>query len=335
MLEKPDLQDSLIIAGLQEAYNLPAARLVFLPLGADINTAVYRAEAQDGTAYFLKLRKGVFDETTVTIPLFLKAQGVQPVIAPLASRTGQHWADFGDYTMILYPFIAGANGWDVALSERQWREFGAALKGIHAVRLPPGLEAQLPCEDYSPRWRELVRTFQAQVKQDTFDEPAAARLAAFMQEKRAEIDQVVRRADELGETLQERSLERVLCHSDVHGGNLLLGADGALYIVDWDNPILAPKERDLMFIGGGVGEMGKSAREQALFYQGYGPAQVDRMALAYYRYERIVQDFAAFCQQLLLTTEGSEDREQGFYYFTTNFLPGGEIEIARQTDLEP
>ena len=45
----------------------------------------------------------------------------------------------------------------------------------------------------------------------------------------------------------------------------------------------------------------------ALFYQGYGQAAVDQTVLAYYRYERIVQDIAAYCQQLLLTDEGGAD----------------------------
>ena len=46
-----------------------------------------------------------------------------------------------------------------------------------------------------------------------------------------------------------------MCHKDIHGGNILIRTDGqppVLYILDWDDPILAPKERDLMFIGGGI-----------------------------------------------------------------------------------
>ena len=82
-----------------------------------------------------------------------------------------------------------------------------------------------------------------------------------MRAKRAEIDHLVRRAGELALALQARPLEFVLCHSDVHAWNLLISTDGELYIVDWDNPILAPKERDLMFIGGGV-EPGLEQRQR-------------------------------------------------------------------------
>ena len=76
MLTKPDIPDKLIISRLQEEYGLHIAQLTFLPLGADTGTAVYRVVADDGTAYFLKLRKG-FAEIVVTVPLFLKSQGIQ------------------------------------------------------------------------------------------------------------------------------------------------------------------------------------------------------------------------------------------------------------------
>ena len=330
MLEKPDLPDQLIIARVRDEFGLQVAQLAFLPLGADVNTAVYRLETKDSTPYFLKLRKGAFDETSVRLPQFLHSLGIRAVIPPLETRTGQLWGSLGEYKLILYPFIEEADA--LELTDLQWLEFGAALKGIHTARVPPALKKLLQRETYAPGWRESVKTFQRQVEQRTFDEPVAARLAAFMRANRDQISHLVSRSEELAWALQARPLEFVLCHSDVHAGNLLIGADGALYIVDWDNPILAPKERDLMFIGGGVGTALRSARGEALFYQGYGPTEVDRMALAYYRYERIVVDIAEFCKQLLLSEAGGEDREQSYGYFTSNFLPGHEFEIACQAD---
>jgi len=65
---------------------------------------------------------------------------------------------------------------------------------------------------------------------------------------------------------------------------------------------------------------------------GYGAAQVDPMALAYYRYERIIQDIAVYCEQLFLSDEGGEDRAQSLQYLTSNFLPDGTIEIAYKSD---
>jgi len=329
MLEKPDVQDQLIIDRLQDEYGLRVSQMTFLPLGADVNTAVYRVVTEDETAYFLKLRKGDFDEITVALPQFLQAQGIQAIIAPLETRAQQRWASLEAFKMILYPFIEGKNGYEVALTDAQWLEFGAALKGIHTVQVPPALAKLIPRETYSGRWREMMRTFQAQIEESAFDDPTAVRLAAFMKDRRGEIERLVRRAEGLGLALQVRSLPMVICHSDMHAGNLLLGENEALYIVDWDNPSFAPKERDLMFIKFPVWN---SAREEALFYQGYGETEIDRMALAYYRYERIIQDIAEFCKQLLMTDEGGEDREQSYQYFTGQFLPENEVEIAFKTD---
>jgi len=330
MLEKPALSDPLIISRVQDEYGLQVARVTFLPLGADVNTAVYRVESVDKTAYFLKLRKGNFAEITVTLPLFLKAQGIQPIIAPLETRTQGRWAHLDTYKMILYPFVDGQNGYEVALSDQQWLDFGATLKAIHTTQLPPALARLIQYETYSSHYRELVKAFQAQAEKATFGDLTAAKLAAFMRSRRSEIDELVARADQLGRNLQARSSQLVLCHSDIHAGNLLLGANDALYIVDWDNPIFAPKELDLAMVGGSA--VWNGAREESLFYQGYGQVEIDPAALAYYRYERIILDIAEFCTQLFLTVEGGEDREQSYQYFTSIFLPNHEIEIAFKTD---
>ena len=133
--------------------------------------------------------------------------------------------------------------------------------------------------------------------------------------------------------LQAKPREFIVCHSDIHAGNLLVSRDGALYIVDWDEPILAPKERDLMYIGGGLLASGHPPQEEeALFYPAYGKVELDPVALAYYRYERIVRDIGEYCEQLLLTNEGGEDREQSLHYLKSNFLSNGTIEIAYQSD---
>ncbi len=336
MLEKPDIQDHLILTTVQQAYDLHPARLEFLPLGVDVNAAVYRLVTQDGTAYFLKLRKGPFDELTVAIPQMLKSQGVRAILSPLETRTGRLWSRLEGYTLILYPFIRGKDAYEVELSDRHWVELGATLKGVHSAQVPPDLLHLLPREDYSPRWRQEVKDYQAQIEGESFADPISVKLAEFMRSKRAEIDTLVMRSSQLARDLQARSPELVLCHCDVHPGNLLIGEEEPhdLYLVDWDNPALAPKERDLMFIGAGMGCAWPGGTEEALFYQGYGPTQIDRPAQAYYRYERIVIDVAEFCKQVFLTTGNDEDRAQAIRYLAGSFLPNHVLDVACKTDPE-
>jgi spectinomycin phosphotransferase len=304
--------------------------LTFLPLGADQGSAVYRVVSDDGTEYFLKLRKG-FDEIIVTVPLFLKSQGIEEIIAPFETKSKQGWVELGEYKMILYPFIDGKNGFEMELTDRHKRTLGRALKRIHSTQVLPELKRLIPQETYSPKWRENLKSLQEEVENKTFDDPTAAKLAEFMKSKRAEITHLIERTGQLASDLQSRPLEFVLCHTDIHGGNILITENNDFYIVDWDAPILAPKERDLMFIGGGIDYIWKSGRDQAVFYEGYGKTNIDFSMLAYYRYERIIEDLVAYGEQLLLTREGGADREPAYRRFAGNFEPGQTIEIADNT----
>ena len=330
MLEKPNIQDELIISRLQEEYNLHISSLTFLPIGADIGSIVYRVVAEGAIVYFLKLRKN-FDEISVRVPLFLQSQGIQEIIPPFKTRSGQGWADFDDYKIILYPFVEGGNGFERILTDRHKRIFGEALKGIHSVRIPPNLQRLIPQETFSPFYRERMKSIQEQVEHQTFTEPTAAKLAALTKSKREEIKHLIERAETLTAELQSQPLEFVLCHTDIHGGNIIISHTGEFYIVDWDAPLLAPKERDLMFIGGGIDHIWKSKRDEVVFYEGYGETEINIAALAYYRYERIIEDLVAYADQLLLTNEGGADREEGYHRFAGNFEPGETIEIAENT----
>jgi len=128
MLTAPDLPDEKIAACVQDAFGLRVAQIAFLPLGADMNTAVYRTVAEDGTPYFVKLRRGDFDEVAVLLPRFLSDRGIEQITAPLATRAGRSWADLAPYKVILYPFIEGRNGYEADLTDQQWVDLGAALR---------------------------------------------------------------------------------------------------------------------------------------------------------------------------------------------------------------
>jgi spectinomycin phosphotransferase len=329
MLEKPDISDDTIIACLHDAFGVRIAHVTFLPLGW-VNNAVYRVTAESGTPYFLKLRRGNFDEIAVAVPAFLHAQGIRQVMAPVATTTHDLWVHAHGFDWILYPFFDGKTGFEVALSKTQWIALGESMKAVHTTRLPGALAERVPQEDYSPRWRKSVKAFHKQVGQDRYDDPIAARLAAFWLTKRDEIERIVERAEQLALVLQKRALTLAVCHSDLHGRNVLVGTDDEVAIVDWDEPILAPKERDLMFIGGGVGGIWNNDQEVGWFYQGYGQTEIDLLALSYYRYERIIVDIAEYSEQIFGLHGSAEERQKGLGLIN-QFLPNNVVDIAHRT----
>ncbi|HEX6544452.1 MAG TPA: aminoglycoside phosphotransferase family protein [Ktedonobacterales bacterium] len=331
MLTPPALSAETITGCLSDTYGLRTCQVNFLPLGADINAVVYRIDTEGGTPYFLKLRRGDFDEMGVAVPSFLHARGIQQVMAPLMTTTSHLWTRQHGYVWILYPFFEGLNGYRSALSEAQWIRFGQSMQAIHSTVLPLELASRVPHEDYSPQWRESVLAFDQQIEAGAYDDQIAQRLAAFWISKRNDIRAMVGRAGELARALRQRPSALTLCHADLHPGNVLVGADDALTIVDWDNPIFAPKERDLMCLGGGVCAVWSEDREAALFYQGYGPVEIDPVALSYYRYERIVADVAAYGDQIFGVQGSVEDREEGLEQLMGQFLPGEVVDVAHQT----
>ncbi|HET7145270.1 MAG TPA: aminoglycoside phosphotransferase family protein, partial [Anaerolineales bacterium] len=320
-------------ASLDSNYGLAVSQISFMPLGADTNTAVYHAVTENDIAYFVKLRNGNFDETAATLPKFLSDQGIPNVIPPLITKSGQLWACLDTFKILLYPFVEGRDGFNIDLSDQHWFELGKALNRIHTANVPRSITSQIQTETYPPRWREIVKACLRRIETEMFSDLVAAELVLFLKRNRDEIHYLVGRAEHLAAVLQNDLLPFTVCHSDIHAGNILIDSKDGLFIVDWDNPIIAPKERDLMFIGGAQGFTGHTLEEEeTLFYRGYGQIHVDRTALAYYRYERIVQDLAAYCEQLLSTNEGGEDREQSLQYLKSNFLPGNTIETAYKSD---
>lgn len=336
MLEKPAVQDDQLIGCLRTGFGLNIGQINFLPIGADRNTAVFRAIADDATPYFMKLRSGIFDEMSLIVPKLLHDQQIASMIPPLATHSGRLWADLENFKVAVFPYVEGGDGYQIDLSDRHWINFGHALRALHTAALPAAITNRIQQERYSDQWRKRVSQFQTLVEEQQFTDRVATALAAFVRQKKSEISNLIQRAEYLASVLQTQSNPFVLCHADIHAGNMLIDAEDHLYLVDWDTLILAPKERDLMFVGGGLFLNQRSPEEEErLFYQGYGQTQVNPLALAYYRYERIVQDIAAYCEEILLTDEGGQDRENGLNQLMRQFRPDNVIDIAYRGDKNP
>lgn len=333
MLEKPDIPDEKIITCLQKEYGLRLTGLAFLPLGGDLSTAVYRAAADDETHYFCKLKRGSFDEISVELPGFLHEQGITQIIPPLVTRAGALWAELDEFRLILYPFVEGRSGFEIELSDDHWAVFGAALKRIHSIEVPLPISHKIEKESYSPAWRDRCGGILRRLGEETFDDPITLQLAEFLLPKGETILELIGRAERLAQILASRSPEWVLCHSDIHPGNLFIDSPSSLFIVDWDYPMLAPKERDLMFIGGGQGFVGRTSQEEEmLFYRYYGQSAIDPVAMAYYRCERSIMDISVECPRIFSPTLGDQDRAQSLQILTWLFMPDGSIEIALRGD---
>jgi len=322
------LNDQQINHCLKVHYSIDIIKLLLLPIGADINACVFKADAKDQSSYFVKLRHGHHDEINVAIVELLVQAGIQPIILPIKTNQRQSMVSIEGFHLIVYPFIEAQDGFSHPLTDKQWLKLGKALRQIHDLEVPIAIRGRLRKENYSPKFRQSLRSLYEQFNTLLLKDEIAEELFIYMKQEQKTILHLVDSAENLAQKISSFNPKYGLCHSDIHGGNVLINSNDTLYIVDWDEPMMAPKERDLMFIGGGVGNVWNQPHEETLFYRGYGEVTVDKNILAYYRHERIVQDIAEYAEQLLLSTAGGENRKIMFQHFMDMFASRGVVEIA-------
>ena len=262
------------------------------------------------------------------MPSYLHRHGVPHVLAPRSTGDGAPGVAVDGFTLALYPMLDATPGAAAGMSPEQWRELGTALARIHATPLTPELTGMVGREPFRPSRRELVPEIEALLGGAPRD-PVAAELAGFWRAHRDAIHALIGRADELGRRLARERFPRVLCHADFHTFNVLVDADRRPWIVDWDEAIVAPRERDLMFVIGGIGHGLVLPRDTASFLDGYGDAPVDGRLLTYYRVAWAVQDIAAYGEQAVLDPKAGEgNRRAALEGFMSLFEPGNIVDIA-------
>jgi spectinomycin phosphotransferase len=330
MREDPGLDVGKISACLDAHYDLHVASITFLPIGYDLNAAVYEVISCDGGSYFLKIRFDPVHEPGLLVPQALSDLGVRNVLAPLRTPSLDLWCPldgYPGYSAVLYPFVSGENAVSAGLTVDQWRTFGSTLRAVHDSGLGERLRGRLPVETFSLPSAASVRQLLDLVNEEKFEGPAAARLAVFWREYAGQIRHMLARAETLGRSLRTKPFELVLCHADIHAANVLVDDDGRIHLIDWDGPLVGPRERDLLFVVGSKIARAVEPREEELFFEGYGPVEIDPEALIYFRYERVIEDFGEFGKSVLFAPGlGEHTRAEEAELVMNFFRPGGIVE---------
>lgn len=174
---------------------------------------------------------------------------------------------------------------DKPLSERNWQKVGAFFTRMHVDAIWHSQNGLLKKENFNSACQKVAREVLVEALKEGHT-GFRFELEKFIRERAAEVSRIIERTWQLGEALRERQPELVLCHGDPNTSNIFVTDHHKLYMLDWDEIMLAPPERDLMFF--------ESAAD---FWQGYDPTgryEPDLMALAYYHYEWVVQEIADF-----------------------------------------
>src|SRR5438045_1301724 len=299
MREQPWIPEEQLRVCLQDQYDLYPVTLEFLPRGKDYKAGVYRVVSEQSTVYLLKVTSRTLYEPRCLVPHYLKDQGITSVVAPVPTRSGALWTKLVDWTVIVYPFIDGDSSL-TGMTNEQWKEVGTIFKRIHQVILPPFGFESLRKETFDPtEYARWVRTFEAQHLHSRHGGSGSSRaLRADWMAHQSMIHIGVTSLEKLAGVLQRRAEPYVICHADLHAANLLRDPAGHVFVIDWDEVMLAPKERDFIFV--------REPQADA-FFQGYGQREIDWTALTYYLWERIIQDVIECAGQVSFRDDWAEE----------------------------
>ena len=323
MREQPKIPEERLRACLQDQYDLSPVTLEFLPRGQDYHAGVYRVVSEQGTLYLLKVTSRPLYEPGCLVPRYLRDQGITSVVAPVPTKSYALWTKLVDWTVIVYPFIDGDTSW-TGMTNEQWKEVGTIFKQIHQVRLEPVGFSSLRKETFDPtEYARWVRAFETQHLHSRHGGSGSARaLRASWVAHQSTIHTVVTSLEKLAEVLQSRIFPYVICHADLHPANLIRDHAGHVCVIDWDEVMLAPKERDFIFV--------REPQADA-FWEGYGQREIDWMLLSYYLWERVVQEVIVDTQDVCFRDDlGEETRAEAVQLFDEILAEGGEIDAASQ-----
>jgi spectinomycin phosphotransferase len=191
------------------------------------------------------------------------------------------WTGIADWTVIVYPWIWGDSRL-TGMTDEQWKQVGTNFKQIHQVMLPPFGFESLRKETFDPRqYMQWVRAFETQHGHVEGGGVVERALRSCWVAHQSTIHTILTSLETLAGVLRSRTFSYVICHGDLHARNLIRDRAGQVFVIDWDEVMLAPKERDFLFV---------RPPHAAAFWQGYGQVEIDWVALTYFLWERVVQD---------------------------------------------
>jgi spectinomycin phosphotransferase len=266
---------------------------------------VYGGGATTGGVYAVKWSGGSTDAGT-RATAHLAASGVRGVPEPIRTLTGEHRAHRGGRRLSLTRWVEGARAAETGLTTEQWSQYGALLARVHGTEPSAALIETLPSlNPINARMPALVDRLTHRLTTQAPQDAVEAELAEVWHEHDETIGGLLKHAAEL----ERPTGNPVICHADPHLGNVLHTAD-QLYLIDWDDVVLAPREQDLMFMLGGMGTLGPTTPAQLdAFFTGYGQdTALDQHAITYYRNARALEDVALWAEQTIT----GPDREESF-----------------------
>lgn len=310
MKTEPTIDKTALIETVCREYGLHIERLTFVPVGWVAHC--YVADCAGGGRYFLKLC-GDSDQTPTIasdldfyLPLTwqLCSKQILPHVAcPVRTRAGRFTARLDNHLLILFDFIEGKTVGFGRLSDEILVKLAGLLGTLH--KSASKIEVEQPLyERFDIAFEnDLLNGLYVLAGITSGDRKGKQELRKLLLPRKDEILGYLHRLKELQALAKGAGKEMVVCHTDLHGENLMMDDQGNLYILDWEGAMIAPPEHDLFFFAW-------DDRFWDLFLPNYerefGPTSLDSNLFGFYYYRRNLEDLTAWVVRILYYNTSEE-----------------------------
>ena len=213
------------------------------------------------------------------------------ITAPYQTVDGQYLVDDGGrYVAVMFDYIVGRTPREQPLTPAQRTHLVTTVALLHELTAQvPSLDYMV-VEDFGAPWvRPLSQMLEGSWAQ--FDADVRAVLTPY----RSILQAMLVRFVQAGHHLRRYPPQMVLCHTDIHGYNVIVNGDQT-HLLDFEGLKLAPPEHDFMFW------VDDDAWPQILAtYQEIRPGVVpDPHLIRFYQERRLLEDVFDYLEQLVV-----------------------------------
>ena len=243
MVIEPKINKEELQSFLSDAYNLEITEMIFIPRGEC--SWGYKIVTPDNL-YFVKIY-ATLDVTEeafqLTYDLYQKC-GIKHIIHPLKTNAGEVRTVFQNYNLAIFNFVEGIVSAETTLNDDQFEQLGELIGQIHmSTKILNPLTRKETFEFKNDDYDRVMSSLSEGSEDSLVNE-----MKHLIQKHITRITQEYDELKALQKEISALEIPFVNCHGDPTPSNIMLTPQGEVYLIDWDDPIYAPKEKDLVFL---------------------------------------------------------------------------------------
>ncbi|WP_333648516.1 aminoglycoside phosphotransferase family protein [Lacrimispora sp.] len=241
----------------------------------------------------------------VVLWLYENTKLQKKMIAPILTKDGDYKIEDSSFIYMVFPFIQGSTLCNEKLKPEQIDEIAQIISELHLY----GAEIPVPANS-------LIENFDVSFCMILINRLKNIHGSVYLQEVLkpyiTELIQAIEELQSMARWLQNSQMRYTLCHTDIHGWNLIQSEN--LLLIDWEGLKLAPVEADL-FSFTETFFFGYAWDEFIASYRGvHKDYEINADAMHFYRLRRRLEDISEFVESILFDNLEQDDMSQSLNY---------------------